>query len=130
MTRAGSGPSPRGSAKVAAPAQLREHDERLERDPRRHLAASVAAVAEDDRDLAHGETALHRSLGQLDLEAVPVRADRVQVDRLEHLAAEAFEAAGQIAHPEAEHAARVGAAAAADDPPQQSPILDATARHV
>jgi len=32
---------------------------------------------------AHDAAALQRSLRQLDLEAVPVRADRVEVDRLE-----------------------------------------------
>ena len=82
---------------------------------------------EDDRHLAHGEAAPQRALRQLDLEAVAVRAHGVEVDRLEHLAAEALEAAGEVVDVEAEHAARVVAAAAADEPPQQPPVLDAAA---
>ena len=54
------------------------------------------------------------AVGRLDLERVAVRGDRVEVDRLEHLAAEDLEAAGQVADADAEHGPRVGAAAAAD----------------
>src|SRR5271165_2368871 len=90
----GARPPAPASAEAAAPAQLRQHDERLQRDPRRHLAASVPALAEHDRNLHDGEAALYRALRQLDLEAVAMRADRLEVDRLEHLAPEALEAAG------------------------------------
>ena len=60
-------------------------------------------IAKDDRDLGHGEPVGQGPIGQLDLEGVPLGADGVEVDRLEHLPAEALEAAGQIADPETEH---------------------------
>ena len=48
-----------------------------------------------------------RAVRELDLEGVAARADRRQVDRLEHLAAEALEAAGEVAH--AQRRARIRA---------------------
>ena len=54
-----------------------------------------------------------RAVGRLDLERVAARVDRVEVDRLEHLAAEALEAAGQVADGHAEQQPRVERAAGA-----------------
>ena len=72
----------------------------------------------------------HRAMGQLDLEGVAARADGRQVDRLEHLAAKALQAAGQVVDVEAEHLARVPRAAAADEPPDAAPVRHAAAGHV
>src|SRR5512146_547331 len=95
-----------------------------------HLGLTCAALAEDDRHLDHLESALDRAVGHLDLEGIAARVDRVEVDRLEHLAAEALEAAGEIAHLHAQHEAGVGAAAAADRPPHRAPVADTAAGHV
>ena len=65
-----------------------------------------------------------RAVGGLDLEGVAERGDRLELDRLEHLAAKDLEAAGEVADPEPEHGARVGAAAAADQPPHRAPVGD------
>ena len=46
---------------------------------------------------------LQRAIGELDLEGVALGADPAQVERLQHLAPEALEAAGQVAHRQAEH---------------------------
>ena len=54
------------------------------------------AVAERDRDLDHAEARLRGAVGELDLEHVAVGARLGEVDRLQHLAAEALEAAGQV----------------------------------
>ena len=94
------------------------------------LLSPALAVAEDDRHLDHAEAGPHRAVGQLDLEGIAPRADAVEVDRLEHLAAEALEAAGQVAHAQAEHPARVGRAALADEAPQETPVAHAAAGHV
>src|SRR5215210_1503780 len=77
-----------------APAQPGDECDGLERDPPRHLRPALRAVAEGDRDLAHAEAGLHGAVGQLDLEDVAVRAGLGEVDRLQHLAPEALEAAG------------------------------------
>src|SRR3977135_3298646 len=90
----------------------------------------MLAVAKDDRHLAHGEPARQGALGKVDLEAVAVRADRVQLDRLEHLAPKALEAAREIANLEVEHAPCVRPPAATDHPSQRTPVLDAAAGHV
>src|ERR1700679_3082546 len=113
-----------------AEAQLRHSPDRLGDDRAVHLRGAGPAVAEDDRHLDDPEAALDRPVGHLDLEGVAAGADRAQVDRLENLAAEALEAAGQVLHVEAEDDARVGAAAAADRPPQRAPVTNAAAGHV
>ena len=71
-----------------------------------------------------------RPVGHLDLEGVAASLDRVEVDRLQHLAAEALEAAGQVVDLDPEHEPRVGAAAAADRPPQRPPVADPAAGDV
>src|SRR5205807_1451476 len=73
---------------------------------------------------------LHGAIGELNLERVPAGADVLEADRLEHLPAEALEPACQVAHVQAQHQARVGRAALADEPPQQAPVADAPARDV
>src|SRR5258708_7638849 len=61
---------------------------------------------------------------QLGVDGGAGRAHRLEVGGLEHLAAKALEAAGQVADLETQDDARVSRAAAADDPPQQAPVGD------
>src|ERR1700722_16650277 len=70
--------------------------DRLERDPGRHLRLAGGAVGEHDRDLADREARQDRAVGDLDLEHVTLSPHAWQIDRLEHFAPDAFEAAGQI----------------------------------
>ena len=83
------------------------------------------------RDLTGGFKCFRRQvLEKLDLEGVAPRAHCPEVDRLEHLAAKALEAARQIPDLQAEHEPRVGRAARADEAPHEAPVGDAAARHV
>ena len=68
-----------------------------------------AAIAKHDRHLDHLEAAADRPVGHLDLEGVAAGRDRVEVDRLQHLAAEALEATGQVADVDAEDEPRPAA---------------------
>ena len=88
------------------------------------------AVAKDDRHLDDLEAGAHGAVGELDLECVSARAHAVEVDRLEHLAAEALEAAGEVANLQAEHPARVHRAPLADLAPHEPPVADSSSRHV
>ncbi len=105
------GPAP--TARSGAP-HRRHRPHRLQRDARGHLARARGAVAEDDRHLGDPESGQQRAVGDLDLEHVALGADGVELDRLEHLAADALEAAGEVMDGDAEDHARVDAAAAAD----------------
>src|SRR5439155_4419436 len=102
----------------------------LERDPPGHLAVAELAVAKDDRQLDDLEAGAHGAVGELDLECVSARAHAVEVDRLEHLAAEALEAAGEVANLQAEHPARVHRAPLADLAPREPPFADASSWNV
>src|SRR6185312_6099819 len=77
-------------------AEHRHLPDRLEHDRAAHLRAAVLAVDESDRDLDDPEAGSERPVRPFDLERVATRVDRVQVDRLEHLAPVAAEAAGQV----------------------------------
>src|SRR5204862_3081081 len=81
--------------------------DRLGEDRLRHLRRAGLAVDERDRDLDDTEAGPDRTVRRLDLEGVALRRDPVQVDRLEHLAPVALEAAGQIADRQAEDRPRV-----------------------
>src|SRR3954447_16731412 len=114
-----------------APHPQRGHlPDRLDRDPRAHLRDTRLTITEDDRHLDDAEACLDRAVGELDLETVSARVDALQVELLEHLAAEALEATGEVAHGNAEHVARVRRAAAAEQPARQAPVADAAAAHV
>src|SRR5437773_34836 len=69
---------------------------RLEHDRPAHLRVSLLAVAERDRHLDDAEAGPRCAVGRFDLEGVALGVDRVEVDRLEHAAAEALEAAGEV----------------------------------
>src|SRR5205823_3379940 len=71
-----------------------------------------------------------RPIGGHDLERVAGDGDRVEVDPLQHRAAEDLEAAGEVVDPDAEDPTGVGAAAAADRPPQRAPLRHRTALDV
>src|SRR5512133_3193936 len=75
----------------------RDLPHRPEHDRLAHLRAADLPVDEDD------------------LEGVALRVDRVEVDRLEHDAAVALEAAGQVAHADAEQHLCVEGASAGDE---------------
>src|SRR5207302_11340769 len=82
--------------------------------------------------LDDAESALDRAVGELDLEGVPGRAHRRQVEPLEHLVAEALEPARQIADGQAEYGSGVETAAfreqlAGDAPVHRAAALDITA---
>src|SRR5512134_2524034 len=117
------------------PGERREADrphlaERLEHDPPRHLRAAHAAILEEDRHLRHAEARADGAGGELELEGVARALDGAELDRLEHLAAEALEAAGEVPHVHAEDGPRVEAAASREDAPPEPPVHGPAARHV
>src|SRR5207237_389525 len=104
--------------------------DRFERDTRVHLGLSYAAIAKCDRHLQDLEACLHRTVRQLDLEAITVGMDVFEVEMLQHGAAEALEPSGEVADRDPEHAARVPGAAAAHEPARETPVGDAAALDV
>src|SRR5919109_1723908 len=76
---------------LAPESQRGDLPDRLERDARRHLGVALPSLAEQDRHLGDREAGLDRPVGQLDLEAVAVRVDAAQVQRLQHAPVEALE---------------------------------------
>ena len=103
--------APRGGRRVAAAAASGHPPHRLGRDPPGHLRLPVLALAEDDRDLdGRGSRRARRGRS-----ARPGRRSRASARRSrsiasQHLGAEALEAAGEVAHVEAQHDAGVQAA--------------------
>ena len=96
-----------------AEAQLPDVRHRLDDDVVGHLRLADLAIDEDDRQFDDTEAEPMDAPRHLDLEAVALGVDGVEVDRLEHLAAKALEAAGQVAVGSPRRP-RVEAAAAAD----------------
>src|SRR6185503_7165781 len=121
--------APRGTT-GAGEAQLPHQRQRLEEDLLRHLGLPDAAIDEDDGDLFDAHALLDGPIGHLDLKAVALRADAVEVEPLERAAAEALEAAGHVAHVDAEDGARVERAAARDDLAHRPPVDGAAAGDV
>src|SRR5919204_4457703 len=78
-------------------AQSRHLPDRLEHDVAAHLRAADGAVDERDRHLDHAKARAERPVRRLDLEGVAPRRHGVEVDRLEHVAPVALEAAGEVA---------------------------------
>src|SRR6478752_7548152 len=109
---------------LAAQAQQSHAPHGFEHDSAAHLRVPDRAIVEDDRYLDHPEAATLGAVGQLDLEGVALGGDRVEVERLEHGAPEALEAAGRIldAHPQPRR--RVQRAAAGDRAANQPPVAD------
>src|SRR6266511_3508983 len=113
------------SALAAAQTHLRHAPDCLEGDSPRHLAGPGLAVAEDDRDLLDPEAVADGAKRELDLERVALRAHGVEVDRLEHLAPVALEAASEVAHGQAEDVLGVPAPATGHHTADGSPTFDA-----
>ena len=75
------------------------------------------------------QAALQRPPGQVDLEAVALRRDLVQVELAQRVGAERAVAAGGVVDRHAEHEPRVGAAAPGDELAALGPVLGPAARH-
>ena len=132
--------APRSPSTIGIGRRERDAPERAAAGTRQAASSAIRAVifdspslalAEDDRQLGDPQAAPQRAVGQLDLEGVAVRADRRVVDRL------AARAARKHLKPPVRSRtgtrrtrARVQAAAARDDAPEQRPVLDAAAGHV
>src|SRR5918992_4230580 len=76
--------------------------DRLHGDPRGHLGLPDAALAKQDRHLRDAEAGLHRPVGHLDLEAVPVGVHAGEVEAPEDARVEALEAPGEVADGQAQ----------------------------
>src|SRR5436190_1714379 len=77
-----------------------------------------------------GSTARQGPVGRLDLERVALRVDRVEVDLLEHLAAVALEAAGEISDLRREQHTRVEGTARGDRATRRAPVRNLPALDV
>ena len=98
---------------------------------RHALDHGAGYLMEMDSDFSHDpEAGAHGPIGELDLKGIALRADAVEVDRLEHLPAEALKAARQIVHGQAEHESRVGRAPLTDEAAQGAPVAHAPAGHI
>src|SRR5580765_6584667 len=73
-----------------------DHEEGFLDDFAGHFGAALEAVGEDDRDFNDAQALAPDFVGHLDLEAVAVGADVFEIERLEGLSAETFEAAGRV----------------------------------
>ena len=76
------------------------------------------------------EAGAERAVGRLDLERVALRVDDVEVDRLQHGAAIALEAPGQVVHPNSEQHACIERAAGRHDSSEEAPVADRAALDV
>src|SRR5207247_10277352 len=85
-------------------------------------APSYLAVGDPDRNPDDAEAGPQRPVGRLDLERVALRVDRVEVDLLEHLAAVALEAAGEISDLRREQHARIEGTARGDRATRRAPV--------
>ena len=90
----------------------------------------LLAVDEGDRDLDDAEAGTQHPVRRLDLERIPARVDRVEVDRLEDASPEALEAAGQVADRALEDGLRVEVAAERDRAADEAPVRNRPAAHV
>src|SRR2546421_332799 len=96
--------------------------ERLPHDRRAHLARAALALGEGDRYLGDPEPALVRPPDQVDLEAVPLRGDRVDLDLLQHRHAVGAVPAGGVPVRHAQRQPGVQVAAAGQDLPAPGPV--------
>src|SRR4051794_2274683 len=110
----------------AAKAHGGHSPDRLGDYPACHLRRSDAAVAEGDRDLDDSKARPDGAPGELDLEGIAARIDRLRLDRLQDPAADRPEPAGEVANRGSEDRPGVDAAEAADRPPPWPPVCDLT----
>src|SRR5258705_6976502 len=92
----GHGRSSLEGAEQVEDAEPPDHPRGFPDDPPRHLGFPRATVDEENRNLADAESLSPRFEIDLDLKAVAVRSDVAQVERFEHLSAEALESAGRV----------------------------------
>src|SRR5207253_9831297 len=108
-------------------AQERHAPHGLEHDRAAHLRVALLAVGERDRHLDDAEARALCPVGRLDLEGVALRVDRVEVDGLEHVPAEALEPAGEVADPVLLEDAGVDVAGGGDRAADRAPVRDRAA---
>src|SRR5579885_954100 len=105
-------------------------DKALHEDSVRHFGFAHAPIHKDDRDL-HNLKALPLSpVGHLDLEAIALRANRLELDALQHRAPVATVAGGAIPNLQAQHRAGKNVAAPADKAPKKRPVGRAPSRNI
>ncbi len=104
--------------------------DRLEHDAAAHLRAADLAVDERDRHFDDAEAGTKGAVRGLDLKCVAPGVDGVEVDRLEHLAAVALEASGQVADADSEQDTGVQGTSTGNDSAPETPVADAPSRNV
>src|SRR2546428_2290947 len=102
----------------------------LEEDRATHFRMSRGAIGEADRHLDDAKSSAQRAVRGFDLERIPLRVDRVEIERLKHVSPVALEAAREVADADAEQHARVERAAPGDEAANDSPVLGAAALDV
>src|SRR3954453_2932036 len=105
-TSAAFGSSSSPSSEVIDP-QLDDDDQRLAHDPARHLRRAGGAVRERDRELAPLPADPHQAVRHLDLEAVALGGDRVELHALERVGAIVAGPRRGIVDGQSEHTGRV-----------------------
>src|SRR5581483_3155876 len=101
-------PAPSRRSRLAAPEYAvpdpppRHEQERLSGDVARHLRLAEGAVDEVDGNLDDAPGVLRDAVRHLDLEAIPGRPHRREVDRPQHVGAVDAVAGGGVAHADAE----------------------------
>src|SRR5205823_5141383 len=96
----------------------------------RDLREAELAVGEDDRHLGQAEAEAVGAVLEVDQERVAAEAERRDVERLEHLPADALEPAGAVPYREAGDPARVDVRPEAHRQPVKAPVDDAHAVQV
>ena len=121
-----------GAHAVHEPAQAppRHQAERLDHDERRHLRLAGLAVDEADRHLGDGGAVLARPVRHLDLEAVALGPDAVEVEPAQDLGRVGPVPRRRVGHAEAEHRRRVAVAAAREEVAVPGPVRDGAALDV
>src|SRR6187551_953802 len=118
------------AAEQSSGAERRHLPDRLEHDPLAHLGAADLAIGERDRNLDDPKARSQGAVRGLDLERVAERRDAVQVDRLQHFAPVALEAAGQVADAELQEHLGVERAPTRDEAANEPPVPGAAALDV
>src|SRR5215210_9577939 len=95
-----------------------------------HLRLTGCAVREDDGHFHDPKAGTVAEVVHLHLKAVAVGLDAIEVEGLEHLPAEALEAAGAVPDRQVQEGPGVEAATLADEPSQQRPFFRSTSCYV
>ena len=122
-------PAGPAAAAVGQP-QPRDQADGLADDALRQLRLAGAAVAELDRELDDAPAGADQPVRHLDLEAVALGRDRLEVHRLERRRPVGAVAGGGVVDGEAEHAGGVAVAPPRQPAPPPRPVLGAPAGHV